>query len=227
MPGLRNYLERNPTADTFQSCSATPEKIDLHLPSAFSLGLCGSLCTPHLCQIEERLRWADAQDALAALCHQLRCRVILYKYKSREVVSQHEFACSCDLEKVVDIRIILSRIQYTTSHAALLSLKGAGSWEETLQELHLEDIQALNERTLTADEQAAYRQLRVLTGLPAEPGVDEDLDCLPTAQVSHSLEVGEGQQSLSWIWYSIELEGSGVHESTLPRLVLTMTDRSD
>jgi hypothetical protein len=171
---------------------------------------------PGVASIEERLRWAAAHDALAALRHQLRCRSIVYKYKSRQVVSQREFARSRELEKAVDVRIISCRLQYCATRTALLALKGPGQWEEILQELRAEDVRGLNERVLTSEEHEQHRQSRILAGLPADPTEDENLDSIPTAEVSRSLELGEGRRTLSWIWYSLtegELDEQGVHES--------------
>ena len=216
MPGLHNYLEENPSKDTFHSLTLTPESIRLHLPSSFAADIRDTLCIPELASIEERLHWAEAHDALTALCHQLRCRTIVYKHKTRTVASQCKFACSRDLEKSVDLRIIHARQQYTSARNALLSLKGDGSWQSVLQELRPEDIHGLNERVLTAEEKEEYRHSRLLAGLPADPTADEDLDSIPTADIGHNPQVGEGRRQLSWIWYSVaegELDESSVHES--------------
>jgi hypothetical protein len=66
MPGLQVHLDREnlPASDNDTSC---PELMALHLPSSFDAPVQGSLCLLGIPQIEDRLRFAHAFDALEDL----------------------------------------------------------------------------------------------------------------------------------------------------------------
>jgi hypothetical protein len=86
-----------------------------------------------------------------------------------------------------------------------LQLRGPGGWEETLKELRPEDVQGISERVQTQVEKDAEARVQWL----AEPLPGDEEPLLPTVSTAR-LAVGEGHQTLSWIWYSIsaaEVEG--------------------
>ena len=87
---------------------------------------------------------------------------------------------------------------------AILTLRGPGIWENTLQVLHPNDIRGLSEKALANEEQQENRQTRVMAGLSSDlaVGQNDNFDALPETSFDPKLAVGEGHRTLSWIWYT-------------------------
>jgi hypothetical protein len=151
-----------------------------------------------LADIEDRLRFATANEALEELRRQLHMRTFASKYKKRNVRSQGPYTRMKTLQLQIENKISTARDRYRTSWQAFLSLRGKGVWEETLRELVAGDIRAMNERMLTAEEAEANRRMRALAGVSDDE--DRNIDVAP----SRIIDVGEGHRTLSWIWYSVQ-----------------------
>ncbi|KAJ7030498.1 hypothetical protein C8F04DRAFT_1263797 [Mycena alexandri] len=94
----------------------------------------------------------------------------------------------------------------TRTATTKFKLKGHGEWEKKLKVLTEEDVRALNERALTAEEYAAREQLRAAGEVVEEGGIAALEDVV----------TGETHRTLSWIWYgSSDLEGQDekLHEA--------------
>ena len=86
MPGLAEYLSTcPPLPDTLTSM---PECIPLYLPSALTKNRHFKICIGGIDEIEERLRFAQASEALIQLRLQLMKRTVAVRYKSRTAESQ-------------------------------------------------------------------------------------------------------------------------------------------
>ncbi|KAK6992768.1 hypothetical protein R3P38DRAFT_3225083 [Favolaschia claudopus] len=110
--------------------------------------------------------------------------------------------------RVINIRIHLSKLRYRYSRAALLALRGHGSWEERLRVLADDDVRALNERALTNEEKAQNEHWAELGGAIVEGGVAR----------AAGVAAGEDSHTLSWIWYRVgsgEAEGDELLEEAL------------
>ena len=79
MPGLERYLQAHnmPTHSDDVSMSS-PERITLHLPSSLPSEKWVLVCVPGLTEIEDRLRFAQACEALT----DLRCQLTKHTYAS-------------------------------------------------------------------------------------------------------------------------------------------------
>jgi hypothetical protein len=77
-------------------------------------------------------------------------------------------------------------------------LKEHGPWEKELQVLQDDDVRALNERALTAEE-AAQRQ----TVHDFEDVVVEEEGGIAALG---AVALGESRRTLSWIWYTARLD---------------------
>ncbi|KAJ7184060.1 hypothetical protein C8R46DRAFT_1026074 [Mycena filopes] len=97
------------------------------------------------------------------------------------------------------------RTQTAMTRFKLLKLKGHGDWEKKLKVLTEEDVRALNERALTAEEEGQQAQLRAAGQVVEEGGIGALGDVV----------TGETHRTLSWIWYGAsELEGDDkLHEA--------------
>jgi hypothetical protein len=204
MPGLQAHLDRT-DSPTSANDTSRPELMAVHLPSFFPAQVREPLCLTGVPQIEDRLRFAHAFDALEDLHRQLQTRMLAIKFKTSSIRSQRAFTRSQTLLHQIDAKINSARDRYQAARNALLQLRGPGDWEETLRELRAEDIQGISERVQTQEEKDAEERVRWLAG--RLPGDEE-----PSPQMvsTRRLAVGEGHQVLSWIWYSIsaaEAEG--------------------
>lgn len=70
MPGLRAYLASSLASEAVDG-SLQPEQVMIYLPSLIPESHRQKLCIPGLPEIEERLRFAQAVEALSALCRHL------------------------------------------------------------------------------------------------------------------------------------------------------------
>lgn len=202
MPGLERYLSNMPTHsdDMFMS---TPELIPLHLPSSLHSEKQVSVFVPGLADLEDRLRFAQACEALT----DLRCQLTKHTYASRyctaNISSQSHFTCFLELQEQTDSKIKAACSRYCVARSGLVHLWGKGDWEQKLQELHPEDVQGLSEKALINEEKEQRKRTQDMAGISTSSAFDNQLnqELLPTL-FNPCLAVGEGHRTLSWIWYS-------------------------
>jgi hypothetical protein len=200
MPGLD--LKARSHALNHSSSSTSPSSIHvedtkLHMPSDLSDADRRKYCPNGLAAIEDRLRYGEASDALENLRHQLRTRSFTNRFKVANVTGQIHNTRARETQAGIDNKVRACAIQYRRARAALLKLRGNGSWEDVLKVLDHSDVRALNERELTAQEKEDVRRLRERNGLVLE--ADEvDVEKVVATVVA----VGEGQRRPSWIWFT-------------------------
>ncbi|KDQ26081.1 hypothetical protein PLEOSDRAFT_169883 [Pleurotus ostreatus PC15] len=207
MPGVSNYLRQAPNEEN----TTTPETMPLFLPSFFPKAIRSEICPPDICNLEDRLRFVQASEALAKLRRQLQTRSFAHSYKTRNVNSQGAYTHSCLLQNQIEVCIKAIHVVYNIAREALISLRGTGDWQNSLRPLLPEDIRGINERTLNAEEQEEYRHTRALAGMSAEAiqgesngaGLTSGQENIPTVAFSRSLTLGEGRRTLSWMWYTV------------------------
>lgn len=217
---LLAYIHTLLVQNSYEELTSSPELIELFLPSFFAPTQRDLICQQGLPDLEDRLRFAQATEALAHLRRQLRTRSFANSYKTRNVHSQGAYTRSRLLQNQIEVRIKAIRVQYDISRRTLLSLRGPGDWENTLRELRAEDVRGINERTLNDQEREEYRRARLLAGMSDEivegelhgMGTTSGQENIPTIAFNRSLALGEGRRTLSWIWYTVtdeELAGVG------------------
>jgi hypothetical protein len=151
---------------------------------------------------EERLRLAGAHEALCDLWRQLRIRIVAYQFKRKNTSSQAAYTKSQALQSGIEERIKKAVSRYRTAREALLGLHGPGAWEDILQVLRPEDIRGMNERVLNDEEKDEERKARILAGLAPDEEMLDEFGEVVEPTVLFNLEIGEGTQTLSWIWYT-------------------------
>jgi histone H3/H4 len=203
MPGLEQYLRNIPNGSDDMDMS-TPELIPLHLPSSLPSDKRGSVCVPDLPEVEDRLRFAQACEALMDLRCQLTKRTYASRYRTANISSQTHFTRFRDLQEQTDLKIKSASSRYRLARSGLVQLRGKGDWEKKLQELRPEDIRGLSEKALVNEEKEQRKTIDEMAGITsAYPIVDEILNQrLPPTLFNPHLAVGEGNRTLSWIWYS-------------------------
>ena len=218
MPGLTEYSSSLSLPDTL---TATPECIPLYLPSALPEDQWQKICVCGIDQIEERLCFTQASEALVQLRLQLMKRTVTVRYRSRSDESQQHHTRFRTLQDQTNNKIKSEQMKYTIARKAILSLHGPGAsgWECSLKVLLPGDIRGLGEHGLRVEEQDMDRQAQELAGLDSTVrwSLTEICDMisapLPPTQFIPSLARGEGCRTLSWIWYSTTGEELNNHET--------------
>jgi len=204
LPGLDGYIaELSPQPK--EVSMSTPELIPLYLPSSLPEKKRPLVCTAGVQEIEDRLRFAQASEALNKLRCQLMKRTYISRYKIRNnISSQHQYTRFRTLQEHTESKIKSACQQYATSRSAILALRGPGIWEQTLRKLYPYDVRGLSEKALAEEERQENRQTRAMAGLSRDlpAGQQDNFEALPEMLVNPNLAVGEGHRTLSWIWYT-------------------------
>ena len=219
LPGLADFLVALRMGKTLMSHA---EDIPLYLPSSIPADKRASVCIADVHKIKERFREGQATEALTQLRLQLAKRTCAFRYKSQNADSQRSYTRFRALQDQADDKIKESQLHYTVARAALLSLRGSGGWEKTLQVLRREDVRGLGERALMMEEHAEENRMRKLAGVdlnvPVSTAYSIAQEPLAPTEFVPNLSRGEGTRTLSWIWYSTsreELEDSSTKACTL------------
>jgi len=201
MPGLGMHLARLPRT-TDEVSPLTPERISLYLPSSLPRDHRASICVADIPEIEDQLRFAQASEALTTLRCQLMKRTYASRYKEQNISSQRYYTRFQTLQDQIESKIKMACRRYRMARAALLSLRGPGEWEDTLRELHPNDVRGVSEKALADEEQEETRKACMMAGLDNERVDGEGSFTLPVTTFNPHLAIGEGYRTLSWIWYS-------------------------
>lgn len=170
-----------------------PEDIILFMPSDLTASKRRRYCCPGLATLEDRLRYAEASDALEEVRHQLRTRYLANKAKIENVTGQIKNTRAREVQHRIDDNVRIAELRYNRAREAYRKLHGPGDWEQTLQVLHSADVRALNERQLNAQE--ILEQTRLRARLGTTPILVED-----GRRVVQPASLGEGHRRPSWIW---------------------------
>ena len=205
MPGLPSYIT---TLGPERDLTSRPEEIRLHLPSSIPSIHRQAVCSPGLADIEDQLRYAQANEALSGLRRQLRTRIMASKLSHKEAASQRSYLRSRALQDQVEVRVRQCQRRYNMARAAVLALRGPGDWERTLAVLRAQDVRGISEQALTAEEKEQDKLTRRMAGL-----TDTAANDVPNTRMvafDPRMALGEGRRTLSWIWYTVserELQG--------------------
>jgi hypothetical protein len=193
MPALRVLLSNEQRQVYDGNGEQLPEATRLFMPSELANSYVrGKACAPGLSELEARMHEGEASEGLEAVRHGLRTRTMTNRYKLRNWTGQGMMTKGLGILRHINIKIHAAKLRYRYARAALLALRGHGQWEERLHVLEDDDVRALNERALTAEEKSQNEHWAELGGAFIEGGV---------ARAS-ALAAGEGSHTLSWIWYS-------------------------
>ncbi|KAF7357237.1 CxC2 domain-containing protein [Mycena sanguinolenta] len=91
----------------------------------------------------------------------------------------------------IGLKIHKAKIRYRYARNAIKRLKGDGAWEVELKILEDEDVRALNERALTAEEKEQRKAIHDYGEVEEDGGV----------AAFGVVAMGESRRTLSWIWY--------------------------
>ncbi|KAL1684903.1 hypothetical protein GGG16DRAFT_67383, partial [Schizophyllum commune] len=199
MPGLPSYLESIDRVLCDNSTEA--ESIRLYLPSELpTAAVRTAVCASGLAHVEERLRDGEAHESLEDVRHALRARTVTNTFRNTQVRGQPMSTRARSTFNKISKRVHTAKLRYRDSRNALLRLRGHGDWEMTLRYLDDDDVRALNERALTAEEKAdSARALEMST---------VDFSSGSGVYIAGTIARGETSRTLSWIWYSVPQDPS-------------------
>ncbi|KAL1690227.1 hypothetical protein GGG16DRAFT_125844 [Schizophyllum commune] len=194
MPGLPSYLEG--LGRTLSDDGEDAESIHLYLPSELpSNAVRAAICASGLARVEERLRDGEAHESLEEVRHALRARTVTNTFRNTQVRGQPMSTRARSTFDKISKRVHSAKIRYRDSRNALLRLRGHGDWETTLRYLDDDDVRALNERALTAEEKA--------DGVRAHEMSAVDFSSEGGVYMAGTIARGETSRTLSWIWYTV------------------------
>ncbi|KAJ7773599.1 hypothetical protein DFH07DRAFT_952645 [Mycena maculata] len=148
-----------------------PEATRLFMPSELSdAWLRARACAAGLPEIEARMREGEAGEALDIVQLGLRTRTMTNRYKLQNWTGQGMMTRAQGILRQINIKIHAGKLRYRYARAALLALRGHGVWEERLKVLGDDDVRALNERALTAEEKAQNEHWAEIGGAFVEGG---------------------------------------------------------
>ena len=166
------------------------------------------VCIPTLADTEDRLRYAQATEALTGLRRNLRTRMMANKLNCKLAASQRAYVRSLALQSQVEMRVQACQRHYNVARSALLALRGPGDWELLLQVLKPEDVRGISEQAITEEEKQGRLAAQRMAGMAEHQNTSNVAVPIDLRQA-----LGEGQRKLSWIWYNVgegELsDGSG------------------
>jgi hypothetical protein len=139
MPGLSSYLSSQPCVLDATSTSTT-ENIPLYFPSSFLPEHRSLICAGGIEDIEDRLHFSQAYEALTKLRCQLMKWTYASRYKVHNISSQRHYTRFRTLQDQMENKVKISSLQYRKARDALLQLRGPGIWENTLRKLGTKDI---------------------------------------------------------------------------------------
>ncbi|THH17478.1 hypothetical protein EUX98_g9123 [Antrodiella citrinella] len=167
-------LQSNDNTTPVSAADSTP----LCLPSVLDADS-RATCIAGLADAEEKLREAQCFDALDKLRTKIFVRSRLVMYKKNNVRHQGPNTRAQTVLNRHQDKITRLVAKYREARAALLALRGAGSWEEELQVLRDSDIRGMSDD----DEKTARKRKKQKKG-PAQ-----------------------GSRTISWIWRSTATDG--------------------
>ena len=104
MPGLAAYLDSKPAPP---ESLTHPEEMRLHLPSSFPVSVRETICIVGLPAEEERLRHAQAHDALRDLRRHLRTRMLAHQFRRKHTSGQAAYTKSQALQSSIEVSIAI------------------------------------------------------------------------------------------------------------------------
>lgn len=196
------------------------EDFVLHMPSGLTKARVRRFCPHGIAELEDRIWFAQATDALESVRHHLRTRSFANQFKIANVTGQIQNTRAREAQGRIDDKVRASTDEYRRARVALLKLRGPGEWETILQALNKGDVRALNERELTQQEEDVAQRIHAANGVVTE------LDMEHERRRQKVVSVGEGLRSPSWIWFTgADVEGlndaltrKGVYDPPLPSM---------
>ncbi|KAK1221816.1 hypothetical protein PQX77_015369 [Marasmius sp. AFHP31] len=209
IPGIQKLVDSELAANTDH-----PETLKTFLPSSLDPGMLRPNPSPDtstsiptfptdLILLEDRLRFAQAHEALSRLRAQLRARTVAYKNSSRVAASQSMFLKTRTLQEQIESKVKALSETYRRARAALLTLRGEGDWMRSLRELRPEDVRGISERLLRSGEKDQLQRDQERAGFSTDE-INSVLNGanVPTVPMNPTLSLGQSKEHLSWIWFT-------------------------
>lgn len=187
MPGF-NWQDHTYAADPtpHDNKPRHPKDIRLFMPSELSKPDHCKYCPNGLSDLEDRIHYAEASDALEDLRHHLRTRSFTNKFKIKNITGQIKNTRAQEVQHRINDKVRTCELKYWRACDAVKKLHGSGDWEQVLQVLDKSDVRVLNECKLNAQEVLNEEWLRARLGTSSATVSEERV-------IVQSSAVGEGQ----------------------------------
>ncbi|KAL1658224.1 hypothetical protein GGF50DRAFT_67680 [Schizophyllum commune] len=193
MPSLADHLSAA-ERDTYNKAVDEVESMRLFLPFELTNTAREAVCAPGVVKTEIALCVAEAEQSLEDLRRALRLKTATNQFRQANVRHIGMATRAHTAFDKIAKRVHIAKARYRFARNCLLRLQGPGDWERRLRPLEDEDVWALNERALNAEELVERDRARAL-------GHDVDWSVDDTVVLAGVLNAGEGSRRLSWIWY--------------------------
>lgn len=210
MPGLVQLLT-DMNEDLALGDDGNPENAKLWLPSSIPVDMRKTVCCDEVDQIEERLRKAQAYDALDSVRHTLRVKTKMVQFKNKNVRGQRMSGKSREVIDRVHERVKRFVEKYRRSRAGLLLLKGPGEWEKELRVMEQSDVRSYvdpQRMKIGPGRRGTNEEEPGMEGnvLEDKSRVEEDDDFALEGEVRTRRDgTGETRKEQSWIWLTRDI----------------------
>ena len=150
-------------------------------------------CPLPVTSTEERLREAQATEALNDMRRYLRQRSFASTFKIKNVTGQRANTRARQWINTINGKVVAAKLLYRRARSSLFSIRGPGDWEKVLRILDDADVRAVNERALTAEEKADRLAVQKAGGV---------VDPVDGVAVQQTASLGDGRRTISWIWHT-------------------------
>ncbi|KAJ6475387.1 hypothetical protein C8R45DRAFT_1102680 [Mycena sanguinolenta] len=192
MPRLQRYLTPSQCALFDSVTERNVEAVRLFMPSdILQAKKRVAACAIGLPEVEADLRVGEAREALENLRQGLRTRTMTNRFRLRNCMGQRMLTRGQGVLRQIGLKIHKAKVRYRYARNAIKRLRGNESWEKELRVLEDDDVWALNERALTAEEAAQRKVIHDYEDVAEDGGV----------AAFGAVALGEGRRTLSWIWY--------------------------
>ncbi|KAL1658134.1 hypothetical protein GGF50DRAFT_67861 [Schizophyllum commune] len=194
MPSLRQHLTNEELA-IYDKVIDDVENMRLFMPSELSTSVREAVCAPGVAATETAFRKAEAEECLEDLRRALHVRTTTDQFRQANMrFIGAATRARAAFDKIAK-RVHILKIRYRFARNCLVCLLGHGDWELRLRVLQDQDVRALNERAMTAEEEAERERRRAL-------GETIDWTAEDGVILAGVVNAGEGTRRLSWIWYT-------------------------
>ena len=200
---IPEYVKRFPTA--IEQGPQLAEDVCVPLPSSFTAEVRTTSCPPSVTSIEERLREAQAFEALNDTRRYLRQRSFASGFKIKNITGQRANTRARQWINTINGKVVNAKLVYRRARSCLLSIRGPGDWERALRVLADADVRAVNERALTEEEKADRLAVQEAGGV---------VDPVEGVPVQQTVSLGDGRRTISWIWHTPGVSSTNDSETT-------------
>lgn len=207
MPRVSTLITPDDSPSISDATTRNPESIQLFMPSNIEQAERDQYCDVELIEMECKIRYASAVDALQDLRRQLHFRVYMNQLKIKNVTGQRPNTRARSMQKSIEGRVREAADRYRRARKAYVALAGTAA-DSKLRELKPEHVVGLGERLQREIEEREIAATWEKRGhsRPTKPQAAAGGGTSAGQSVEPQVTSGESKRKISWLWYSGGLE---------------------